>query len=50
MIVEKVKRFLFPIDLQAAERLVLSDGELKMQFESFRKAPEISGNWLLVSS
>ncbi|KAL5703890.1 4-alpha-glucanotransferase [Ranunculus cassubicifolius] len=34
-----------PLIAKAAERLVLSEGELKKQLEDFRKDPEISG-WL----
>ncbi|KAF3794187.1 4-alpha-glucanotransferase [Nymphaea thermarum] len=34
-----------PLIAKAAERLVLGEGELKKQFEAFRKAPEISG-WI----
>ncbi|EEF33720.1 4-alpha-glucanotransferase, chloroplast precursor, putative [Ricinus communis] len=34
-----------PLIAKAAERLILSDGELKIQFEDFRKDPNIS-SWL----
>ncbi|MQM00036.1 hypothetical protein Taro_032766 [Colocasia esculenta] len=44
-LIAKTFHFRFQEVIKAAERLILSEGDLKIQFEDFRKDPEISG-WL----